>query len=154
MTIHRRFRHPVSPRRLAGRVFTVVLLIGSSLAADACVSRTLGNRGLERVPATADSAAIGALIVSPGNLTLGQRILRFDNSGSSEQRAALRKEADRRMSATCAGDYQVGAEGSEAVDGVVTPQPRGEASAPSPFWYVQFTCVRDTPGTTSARQPG
>lgn len=152
MTQH--LHYPASARRIAARVLAAGALAAGALAAGACVSRTLGNQGLERVPATADSAAIGALIVSPSNLALGERILRFDNSGTTEQRATLRKEADRRMSAACAGDYEVGAEGSEAVEGVVTAQPRNAASGPSPFWYIQFTCVRDTPGTTSARQPG
>lgn len=151
----RRPPRPLSRRGIAVRAIAAIALVGGSLASDGCVSRTLGNQGLEGVPAAHDTLAVGAMIVTPSNLALGQRILRFDNSGVPAERVARRKEAENRMAATCAGDYEVGAEGAAAVDGVVTRQAGGAEKEASPFWYIQFTCVRDARGTSGStgRQP-
>lgn len=122
------------------------------LTAAGCLTRTVENEGLVAVAAAADSTAFGSMVVSPEARARGQRISRFVNSGTPEERAALRKAADRAMSAACAGSHRTGAEGPEAVDGLVTPRPEGVATGPSPYWYVQFTCVRDpSTGTTGTR---
>lgn len=113
------------------------------LTAAGCLTRTVENEGLVAIAAESDSTAFGEMRVSPEARARGQRISRFVNSGTPEERAALRKAADRAMSAACAGSHRAGAEGPAAVDGLVTPRPEGTATGPSPYWYVQFTCVRD-----------
>lgn len=113
------------------------------LTAAGCLTRTVDNEGLVAVAAESDTTAFGEMLVSPEARARGQRISRFVNSGTLDERAALRKRADRAMSAACSGSHRTGAEGPDAVDGLVTPRPEGTATGPSPFWYVQFTCVRD-----------
>ena len=120
------------------------------LTAAGCLTRTVDNEGLVTVAAESDSTAFGAMLVSPEARARGQRISRFVNSGSPDERAALRKRADRAMSAACAGSHRTGAEGPEAADGLVTPRGAGTATGPSPYWYVQFTCVRDRSTGSSA----
>lgn len=122
------------------------------LFAAGCLTRTVENEGLVAIAAESDSTAFGDMLVSPEARARGQRISRFVNSGSPDERAALRKRADRAMSAACSGSHRTGAEGPEAENGLVTPRPEGSATGPSPYWYVQFTCVRDkATGTTGAR---
>jgi hypothetical protein len=121
------------------------------LLAAACIGRTLGNSGLEAIPAPADAGGVGNMVVSPAAAALGQRILRFDNRGTPAERAAQRKTANRTMSAACESDYRSGAEGPAAIAGVVTPRPDESSHDASEFWYVQFVCVRDDHTTRSDR---
>lgn len=118
------------------------------LLAIACVGRTLGNDGLEAIPAPMDAGSVGNMVVSPAAAALGQRILRFDNRGTVKVRAAQRKGAERTMAAACDSHYRSGAEGPAAINGVVTPRPDEATHDASEFWYVQYVCVRaehDTP---------
>lgn len=135
------------PRLIAACGTLAVLMVAAG-----CLTRTVENEGLVAIPAETDTTAFGAMLVSPEARARGQRISRFVNSGTPEERAALRKAADRAMSAACAGSHRTGAEGPDAVDGLVTPRRDGSDTGPSPFWYVQFTCVRDkSTGTSSVR---
>lgn len=129
------------------------LLLGLLLAllAIGCVGRTLGNEGLEAIPAPADIGAVGNMVVSPSAAAVGQRILRFDNRGTTSDRADKRKAAEKTMAAACASDYRSGAEGPAAVEGVVTPRPDETTHDASQFWYVQFVCVRDEHATRGDR---
>ena len=121
------------------------------LFAAACIGRTLGNEGLEAIPSPADVGGVGNMIVSPAAAALGQRILRFDNRGTSAERAAQRKTANRTMATACESDFRSGAEGPAAVGGVVTPRPDESTHDASEFWYVQFVCVRDERATSGDR---
>ena len=134
--------HP-SPHSTRGpRLFATCSTI-AVLAAAGCLTRTVENEGLVAIAAESDSTAFGEMLVSPEARARGQRISRYVNSGTPEERAALRKRADRAMSAACAGSHRTGNEGPAAVDGLVTPRLEGSETGPSPYWYVQFTCVRD-----------
>ena len=143
---------PVLPchPRLPGFVATIGIV--SVLTVAGCLTRTVDNEGLVAIPAPSDTTAFGTMHVSPEARAQGQRISRYVNNGSPEERAALRKSADRAMSAACSGSYRPGAEGPEAVAGLVTPRAAGTVDGPSPYWYVQFTCVRDaSTGTNGLR---
>ena len=122
------------------------------LATAGCLTRTIENEGLVAVAAESDTTAFGEMLVSPEARAQGQRISRYVNTGTPDERAALRKRADRAMSAACNGSHRTGAEGPAAVDGLVTPRAEGTETGPSPYWYVQFTCVRDkSTGSTGSR---
>ena len=132
--------------RAAGRAHRRVRpILGALLGlfAVACINRTLGNKGLEAIPAPVDPGGVGNMIVSPSAAALGQRILRYDNRGPASERAAMRKGAERTMSAACASDYRSLAEGPAAFSGVVTPQLDEATHDASEYWYVQYVCVRD-----------
>ena len=132
--------------------FVASLGVVAVLTAAGCITRTVQNEGLVAVAAPTDTMAFGAMMVSPEARARGQRISRFVNTGTADEHAALRKAADRAMSEACAGSYRAGAEGPNAVDGLVTPRAEGTQTGPSPYWYVQFTCVRDgATGTTGSR---
>ena len=143
---------PVAPAN--ARVPLLVALAGALavLTAAGCLTRTIANEGLVAIPAPTDSLAFGAMLVSPEARSRGQRIGRFVNTGTAEEHAALRKAADRAMGAACAGPYRAGTEGPDAVAGLVTPQQPGASTGPSPYWYVQFTCVRDA-ASENTRSP-
>lgn len=143
MSKHRATPSLSSPRTSLARRFVPILVALSLLASSGCVTRTLDNNGLTAIPAPSDSTASGVMLVPPEARAVGWRILRFDNSGSVAAHSELRQDADRAMAAACAGDYRVTAEGPKAVDGMVTPRLAGTALEQSPFWYVQFVCVRD-----------
>lgn len=143
-------KHLTTPRSTilripTGRRLAPALAALAISAASGCVSRTLDNHGLEAIPAPADTAAVGTMVVSADARALGQRIIQFDNTGTATDRAARRKNADLRMTAACAGDYRTGAEGPAASGGVVGPRVDGAGHRQSPFWYIQFVCVRDEP---------
>jgi hypothetical protein len=138
----------VLPRAVARRRSLIAAACAlAACAGGGCVTRSLVNGGLEAVPgplATTD------MTVSPAARAAGQRILRFDNQGAQDIRDARRKDADRRMSDACAGNYVVGAEGPRAKNGVVSL--RSDPTKPwgqTEFWYIQYICVRDTPSPDS-----
>lgn len=137
------------PQTSLARRFVPLLGALSLLATSGCVTRTLENNGLMAIPAPSDSTASGVMLVPPEARAAGWRILRFDNGGTVAEHSELRQDADRAMAAACAGDFRVTAEGPTAVNGMVTPRLAGTALEQSPFWYVQFVCVRDqdSPGT-------
>ncbi|HVE78176.1 MAG TPA: hypothetical protein VNA89_04925 [Gemmatimonadaceae bacterium] len=139
-TTSRRLFHPLPSAR---RLVAALAVLGVSTTG-ACVSRTLDNQGLEPIASPLDSAAVGNMVVSPEARALGQRIVQFDNTGTAAERAARRKDADLRMTAACAGDYRTGAEGPAAANGVVGAGADGASRQQSPFWYIQFVCVRDS----------
>ena len=134
--------HAVRLSTRGPRLFATCTTVAVLLTAG-CLTRTMDNGGLVAVAAENDTTAFGTMLVSPEARARGQRISRYVNSGTPDERAALRKRADRAMSAACSGSYRTGAEGPEAVGGLVTPRADGTAMGPSPFWYVQFSCVRD-----------
>ena len=143
--------HPIALSTRGPRWFATCTTI-AVLATAGCLTRTIDNEGLVAVAAESDTSAFGAMLVSPEARARGERISRYVNSGTPDERAALRKRADRAMSAACAGSHRTGAEGPEALNGLVTPRAEGTDAGPSPWWYVQFTCVRDkSTGTTGAR---
>jgi hypothetical protein len=151
MSKHRVMSFNVVPRLASGRRFLPALAVLAALPAGGCVSRTLDNHGLEAVSAPGDTAVVGNMVLSPGALALGQRIIRFDNTGRASERAARRKDADLRMSVACAGDYRTGAEGPAASEGVVGARIDGASRAQSPYWYIQYVCVGDEPATQPPR---
>lgn len=142
---------PITRPNALGPMVVAIAGALAVLTAAGCLTRTLANGGLVAISAPTDSLAFGAMLVSPEARAQGQRIGRFVNTGTTEEHAALRKATDRAMSEACAGSYRAGAEGPVAVDGLVTPQAPGGSTGPSPYWYVQFTCVRDAAaGSTGA----
>ncbi len=136
----------VSPARTSLRLRSLAAALAGLLAVG-CIGRTLGNQGLEAIPAPADVGGVGNMIVSPSAAALGERILRFDNRGTTKARAARRKGAEATMAAVCASPYRSGAEGPAAINGVVTAAPDEATHDASEFWYVQFVCVRDQRNT-------
>jgi hypothetical protein len=142
----------IVPYSTRGPRLVATLGIVSVLTAAGCLTRTVENEGLVAIAAPTDTTAFGAMHVSPEARAQGLRISRFINTGSVDERQSLRKTADRAMSAACSGSYRPGAEGPDAVDGIVTPRAQGTMTGPSPYWYVQFTCVRDgSTGTNGSR---
>jgi hypothetical protein len=117
----------------------------------ACVTRTLDNRGLDAIPAPADTSAVGVMIVLPEDRALGSRIIRFDNTGGEAEHATRRAQADSAMALTCDGNYRSTAEGPAAVKGVVTSRVAGTAIRASEFWYIQYVCVQDAPASREQR---
>jgi hypothetical protein len=132
----------VVPARASSRFRPLAAALVAVLAVG-CIGRTLGNQGLEAIPAPVDPGSVGNMIVSPSAAALGERILRFDNRGTTKERAVRRKGAEQSMAAACASPYRSGAEGPTAVNGVVTAAPDETTHDASEFWYVQFVCVRD-----------
>lgn len=132
----------IAPARASLRVRPLAAALVGLLALG-CIGRTLGNEGLEAIPAPADPGSVGNMVVTPDAAALGQRILRFDNRGSVRVRAERRRVANQTMAAACASPYRSGAEGPAAINGVVTAAPDETSHAASEFWYVQFVCVRD-----------
>jgi hypothetical protein len=145
-------KHPArlctAPRETHVPALALLALL-AVIATTGCVPRTLVNDGVE---APAAIAALDPMIVSPEARLAGQRIMRFDNMGAGSDRAARRRDADRRMSEACAGDYRTGSEGSSAVSGVVTawPHEAGPAGA-TEFWYIQYVCLPGDSPTDQVR---
>lgn len=141
----------ILPHALARRQSLVAAACALVACASAgCVSRSPVNEGLDPVPARSAVTDIAAMDVSPAGRAAGQRILRFDNQGDQTVRDARRRDADRRMADSCAGNYVVGAEGPQAQNGMVSL--RSDPTKPwgqTEYWYIQYICLRDTPSVDS-----
>ena len=136
-------------RSTAGRLVATLGAI-AMLATGACVERSYANGGIAEPEPLPDTVGVSVMFVPVSTWARGVKIARYPNHGTPSERAARRHDVQHLMAANCGGYYRTGAEGPDAVDGIVTPPRGGQGVEPSSFsyisrfWYIQYTCATPT----------
>ena len=97
---------------------------------------------LIQAPGSVDRPAANA----PVNQDSRPGVIRYKKSGILA--AQRRDDAYSQMSALCAGKYRIESEGSQTrATGAVVTSPTTASVINTEYWYINFSCVRDSAAT-------
>lgn len=71
-------------------------------------------------------------------------VIKYRNEGVAAIRQKRREDAYKQMFTACNGKYKIDAEGPREEGGVVVPVGNVAMVEATQYWYIQFSCVRDS----------
>lgn len=117
-------------------------ILALALATLACSAKMVSTPGTGSAPSP----------YAPVNEATRGGVIKYLNAGVSSIRQKRRDDAYKQMFDACAGRYRIDAEGPRTEGAMVVPAGNGAAVIDSQYWYIQFSCIRDS-AQDSARRP-
>jgi hypothetical protein len=115
---------------------------------------TLTQRFILLISATLVAACSAKMVSKPGTTTASPYapvneatrggVIKYLNEGIRPVRQKRREDAYKQMFTACDGKYRIDAEGPRTEGGVVVPVAGTAVISDSQYWYIQFSCLRDT----------